>query len=82
MMHKTVSAILGVLSVCAGIVAFIGYAYPALQDLLAPPPGVVIYGRSSLPERFFAVLVIWGLTMAAFYMGFRFLRFLILPRKP
>jgi hypothetical protein len=80
-MHKVISAILGTLSLCAGIVALVGYAYPALQDLLPPPSGVIIYGGSSLAERLFALLINWSLTLGAFYMGFRLLRFVISPRK-
>jgi hypothetical protein len=81
MLHKAVSAVLGVLSACAGIVALVGYAYPAAQDLLPPPPGVVIYGRTSLSERLLAALLIWSLTSGAFYMAFRLLRFVVVSRK-
>jgi hypothetical protein len=80
-MDKVISAVLGTLSLCAGIVALAGYAYPALQDLLPPPPGVIIYGRPSLAEGLLGVLIIWSLTLGAFYMAFRFLRFVISPRK-
>jgi hypothetical protein len=81
-MHKIVSRILGTLSLCAGIVALVGYAFPALHDLMPLPAGRIVYGRDSLSQRLFAVLIIWSLTLAAFYMGFRFLRLLDLLRKP
>lgn len=83
MIHKIVSGVLGVLSLAAGVVAFVGYALPALQDLMPKPAGVIIYrgDGDTLSQRIFGVLIIWGLTIAAFYMGFRLLRFLNLPRK-
>jgi len=80
MIHKVVSAILGALSLCAGMVALVGYAFPALQDLI-PPAGRIVYRNDTLSQRVLAVLIIWSLTIAAFYMGFRFLRFLDSPRK-
>jgi hypothetical protein len=81
MIHKIVSVILGVLSFVAGIVALVGYALPALHDIMPAPAGVIIYRSDTLSQRFVGAVIIWGLTIAAFYMGFRLLRFLDLPQK-
>jgi len=81
MIHKTVSFVLGLLSLVAGIVALVGYALPALHDLMPTPAGVLIYRGDTLAQRLFGAVIIWGLTIAAFYMGVRLLRFLNLPQK-
>ena len=58
------------------------FAFPALHELMPLRAGVIVYGRGTVSERLFAVLIAWGLALGAFYMGFRLLRFLDdLPRK-
>jgi hypothetical protein len=82
MTHKIISATLGLLSLCAGVVALIDFALPTFQDLLPLRPGVIVYGgRASGSVRLFGALIASGLTFGAFYMGFRLLRFLGGQRK-
>ena len=80
--RKIVSGIIGALSLCAGIVSFLDFGLPTLHDLMPLHSGVIVYGRGSVPQRLFAALIGWGLTIGAFYMGFRFLRFLDFHHKP
>ena len=80
-MKRIVSAGLGLLSACAGIVSLFGYAYPATEKLFAPPSGVVVYSQVTLSEQLLAATVIWCLTLGAFFMAFRMLRFALSSRK-
>jgi len=78
---RIVSAGLGLLSACAGMVALFGYAYPATEQLFPPPSGVVVYSQVTLSEQLLAATVIWCLTLGAFFMAFRMLRFALSSRK-
>jgi hypothetical protein len=85
MSQKSVSVILGLTSVGAGIFAFFIYAIPdvedLLQELLPLPPSVVIYHGDSLFVRLVGTVLTCGLAVGAFYMAFRLLRGVLIPRK-
>ena len=80
-MKRIVSAGLGLLSACAGIVALFGYAYPATEKLFPPPSRVVVYSQATLSEQLLGATVMWCLTLGAFFMAFRMLRFAFSSRK-
>lgn len=85
MSRKPVSVFLGLTSAGAGIFALVVYAVPdvedLLQDLLPLPPGVVIYHGDSLFVRLADTVLTCGLAAGAFYMAFRLLRGVLIPRK-
>ena len=85
MSRKSVSVFLGLTSAAAGIFALVVYAVPdvkdLLQDLLPLPPGVVIYHGDSLLTRLLGAVLTCGLAAGAFYMAFRLLRGVLIPRK-
>jgi protein-S-isoprenylcysteine O-methyltransferase Ste14 len=74
MTHRIISALLGALATLSGVVAS-GYAIgvSSIEELT----------RSDVPmwERILGVVVLWGLTIGAFYMAFRLFRFAFVERK-
>ena len=64
--HKIIYGSIGILGVVAGIVGMVGYAIPALEDLLRPD--------IHLSEALVSCFLILLLTLSAFYVGFRYLR--------
>jgi hypothetical protein len=81
MLRKSVSVALGLISAFAGLVALVGYAIPAVEDLLTVPAGVVVYRGDSLLMRLLGAALNCGLAAGAFYMAFRLLRDVLIPRK-
>jgi hypothetical protein len=81
MIRKSVSVALGLISAFAGLVALIGYAIPAVEDLLPVAAGVVVYRGDSLLLRLLGAVLTCGLAAGAFYMAFRLLRDVLIPRK-
>lgn len=81
MSRKVLMVFLGLLSAFAGVVALVGYAIPAMEDLLPVPAGVVVYRGDSLFVRILGALFTCGLAAGAFYMAFRLLRAVLIPRK-
>jgi hypothetical protein len=70
MLRKSVLVVLGLISAFAGIVALLGYAIPAVEDLLPVSAGVVVYRGDSLLMRLLGAVLTCGL--AAGHSTWRF----------
>jgi len=68
-LQKIIYATIGILAVIAGFVCMVGYAIPALED----------FSQANVPfaQRLSGCVLIWALALAAFYMGYRYLRRLL-----
>ena len=69
MLPKSVSVALGLISAFAGV-ALVGYAIPAVEDLLPVSAGVVVYRGDSLLMRLLgAVLAVWRLGLSTWHFA-------------
>ena len=73
MLHRIISAVLGVLTGLAGLVVGLGYGATALMDLGD--------ARTPIWSRLLVVFVTWSLALSAWYMAYQFLKFARFGRK-
>jgi type III secretory pathway component EscS len=73
LLHRIISAVLGVLTALAGLVVGLGYGATALMDLWD--------ARTPLRSRLLVVFVTWSLALSAWYMAYQFLKFARFGRK-
>lgn len=73
LLHRILSAVLGILVGFAGLVVGLDYGGMALHDLWD--------SRTSIWGRLVVVFVTWSLALSAFYMAYKFLYFARFGRK-
>jgi hypothetical protein len=69
MVQKIMCACIGALAVLAGLVCMVGYAIPSFEDFREPAVPFI--------DALSGCVLNWALALAAFYMGYRYLRRLL-----
>ena len=64
--QKIIYACVGTLAVLAGFVCTVGYAIPSLEDFRQD--------NVTFVQALLGCVFIWALALAAFYLGYRYLR--------